>query len=137
MANSWGNSWLASWANSWGLGSVPSAPSDTRDIFETTPDQWKNYRERLLSLSQSSEQFLQSRYIKERINEHIEEIQVLDNEIRDNVLKSGDADISAKFYQSFKSELSMAIEKLNKMLIKMEIDEEDDLHSIILLSGGL
>lgn len=136
MANAWGVSFGVSWGNSWGAGIVPVTPTDTHD--GASPDQYKRYRKRLEAIAKAAEQFQQSKYVKEAVQEQIEEIQALDVEIKEAVMVEKDDGLaSAQFYQAFKAELTAAIDKLNKLIIKIEQDEEDDIHAILLLSGGL
>lgn len=134
MANAWGVGFGVSWGNSWGASAVP-VTVDTHD--GATPDQYKRYRKRLEAIAKATEQFQQSKYVKETVQEKLVEIQALDAEIKETVLAVDDGLAAAQFYQAFKSELSTAIGKLNKMIIKIEQDEEDDIHTILLLSGGL
>lgn len=134
MASAWGVSFGISWGNSWGTSVVP-VTVDTHD--GATPDQYKRYRKRLKEIAKAAEQFQQSKYVKETVQEQIAEIQALDVEIKETVLAEDNGLAAAQFYQAFKSEISTAIDKLNKMIIKIEQDEEDDIHAILLLSGGL
>lgn len=135
MANAWGVSFGVTWGNSWGAGITPVPPTDTHD--GASPDQYRRYRKRLKAITKAAEQFQQSKYVRETVQEKIVEIQAIDAEIKEAVLAEDDGIAAAQFYQAFKSELSASIDKLNKIIIKIEQDEEDDIHAILLLSGGI
>lgn len=115
-----------------GMGAIPPIiVADTRDAFEHTPDQWKQYRDRLLALSAASEKFLQSKYVVENITE----IEKLEEEIQVAILeaKPQETPIAMVLYTDIRDQLNLTNILLDKLIAKQK--DEDDVVSII-LSGG-